>query len=377
MPRSSSPWVNEASVNRDGGNRLHLQVEDSGIGMTDSELGRVFEEFTQANAGTKRLFGGTGLGLSISKRLVEAMGGEISVTSVHGEGTCFHVWLPLKLAAETTHRCIFDGRRYLIAANRSITSLHLCQTLEEHGANVKWIETPEQVSRVLGAVEPLPAHIICDAEYAELLRDWAASAEFVPHAHKIFVMVQAEERRQFSDLLAHPFSGYLLKPFRRQSLLRLLTQRDERLAAAAVDDLREIIKGSGPARNMDVILAEDNPVNALLARTMLERAGCKVNHVVNGQKVLDLIASGPLPDMIVMDVEMPVMNGLETTRRIRAQETAAGTRRTPILALTANAQRDDIAECLAAGMDGHLSKPFDRQDLDEAVTKLLARRPAA
>jgi CheY-like chemotaxis protein len=127
-----------------------------------------------------------------------------------------------------------------------------------------------------------------------------------------------------------------------------------------------------------VLLAEDNPVNALLARTMLEKAGCRVTHVVNGKMVLDLLAHGERPDMIVMDVEMPELDGLETTRRIRALERkSVSMHPVPILALTANSSREDYEECLAAGMDWHLSKPFDRQDLDEAIAKLVRRRSAA
>jgi CheY-like chemotaxis protein/two-component sensor histidine kinase len=364
------------SVQRDN-DRLHITVEDTGIGMTATELEHVFDEFTQANADTKRLFGGTGLGLAISKRLVEAMGGDISVASVHGEGSQFDVRLPLKPAAAHKQNPILAGRHYLLAASRTITSAHLCQTLQEHGATVTWIDGTKEISKALTSPDPVPTQMICDADHAELLRAWAASAGQIRAARRIFVMIRAEERRQYSDLLVRPFSGYLLKPFRRQSLLRLMTAGDGLHIAAAVEDLRGLIKTSGPEGNISVILAEDNPVNALLARTMLERAGCKVSHVVNGQKVLDLLDQGYVPDMIVMDVEMPVMNGLEATRTIRARETMTGAVRTPILALTANAQREDIAECLAAGMDGHLSKPFDRQDLDEAITRLAVRKPAA
>ena len=361
----------------DGGGRLLLRVEDTGIGMTSAELGRVFEEFAQANADTRRLFGGTGLGLSISKRLSEAMGGTISATSEPGEGSRFEVSLPLTPAEEYKPIRLLEGRHYLIASHRTISSQHLLQTLQEQGATVEWIESPHAISNALSAAEHPFSYFICDSNFAGVLRDWATGAALHSLTSRVFVMVQAEERRQFTDLLSHPFSGYLLKPFRRQSLLRLMTQRDDTQISAAIDDLRGVIRGSNVTRDMCVILAEDNPVNALLARTMLERAGCKVSHAPNGQKVLDLIDAGAQPDMIVMDVEMPVLNGLETTRSIRVREKIAGLDRVPILALTANAQREDIAECLTAGMDGHLSKPFDRQDLDEAMARLVARKPAA
>lgn len=365
------------SALRDGGGRLLLRVEDTGIGMTRAELGHVFEEFTQANADTRRLFGGTGLGLSISKRLAEAMGGGISATSTPGEGSRFEVFLPLTPAEEYKPTRILEGRHYLIASHRTITSQHLLQTLQEQGATVEWTESQYDISQVLSAAEYPYSYVICDSGFADLLRNWATRAASSSVTSGVFVMVQAEERRQFTDLLSYPFSGYLLKPFRRQSLLRLMTQRDDSHISAPIGDLRGIVKGSHATRDMCVILAEDNPVNALLARTMLERAGCKVSHAPNGQKVLDLIEAGAMPDMIVMDVEMPVLNGLETTRNIRAREKVAGLDRVPILALTANAQREDIAECLTAGMDGHLSKPFDRQDLDEAMARLVARKSAA
>ena len=145
----------------------------------------------------------------------------------------------------------------------------------------------------------------------------------------------------------------------------------------AVEGLRKIAGQARPSANLTVLLAEDNPVNALLARTMLQRAGCTVVHATNGRLALEHLAAGLAPDLAIMDVEMPEIDGLEATRRIRAREAELALPRLPILALTANARREDHAECLAAGMDGHLSKPFDRQDLDEAVARLLTRRPAA
>jgi signal transduction histidine kinase/CheY-like chemotaxis protein len=357
--------------------RLLLRVEDTGIGMTSTELERVFEEFAQANADTRRLFGGTGLGLAISKRLCEAMGGRIVAHSKPGEGSRFEVSLPLAPATEHFPVRLLAGRRYVIASQFTRTAQHLIRTLEEQGAEVERIDTPQAVENALSKESLSLSAILCDSGFADILRNWASKRGSRSLDGRVFVMVQAEERRQFVDLLTRPFSGYLLKPFRRQSLLRLIAQGDDNQISAAIGDLRELVRGSQAARGISVILAEDNPVNALLARTMLERAGCKVSHAQHGQKVLDLIDAGTKPDMIVMDVEMPVLNGLETTRKIRAREKTAGLSRVPILALTANAHREDIAECLAAGMDGHLSKPFDRQDLDEAIARLVARKPAA
>lgn len=354
---------------------LRISVSDSGIGMTDTEQQRIFEEFTQANDDTRRLFGGTGLGLSISRKLIEAMGGSIKVVSAPGAGSAFEVTLPLDMMATADPRQPLSGRSYLLAARHSLTAEHIRQTLIEHGASVSLIESPEALTAVLSDHASVTA-IICDCEYAETLRSWPQDGGRLP-ARQIFVAMRAEERRQYADLLLEPFSGYLLKPFRRQSLLRLMTQKDEGVIANAVQELRDITNTERRQRVLHVLLAEDNPVNALLAQTMLKREGYSVSHAVTGEQVLELLGAGAMPDLIIMDVEMPVLDGLEATRRIRWREAQSGALRVPILVLTANAQKEDIAECLKAGMDGHLSKPFDRQDLEEAIGRLVMRQAAA
>lgn len=354
---------------------LRITVSDSGIGMTDVEQQRIFEEFTQANDETRRLFGGTGLGLSISRKLIEAMGGIIKVTSAPGAGSEFLVTLPLEPTTITATPLPLSGRSYLLAAKPSLTADHIRQTLVEHGANVSLIHNAEELAGALSDPLGMTA-IICDCEYAETLRHWPEGHGGIT-ARQIFVTMRAEERRQYAELLTEPFSGYLLKPFRRQSLLRLMTIKDEGVIASAIQDLRDIANTERQQRVLHVLLAEDNPVNALLAQTMLKREGYSVSHAVTGEQVLDLLSSGAKPDLIIMDVEMPVLDGLEATRRIRWREAQASAPRMPILALTANAQKEDIAECLKAGMDGHLSKPFDRQDLEEAITRLVVQQAAA
>lgn len=357
--------------------RLTIQVKDSGIGMTPEEQERVFEAFVQANADTKRMFGGTGLGLAITRDIVRALGGEISLASYPGEGSCFTISLPLKETALPPNEAL-AGRRYVLASRPSITASHLEATLRETGANVSRTGSPDELRSILKSANPHQrVEVICDCEFADVLRDWATSAGGSTVYSSIFVMMRAEERRQYGDLLSRPFSGYLLKPFRQQSLIRLLTSKDGLKVAEAAKELRKAVSARDGNSSLEVLLAEDNPVNALLARTILERAGCRVTHVVNGQKALDAIRGGMLPSLVIMDIEMPVLNGLQATQMIRAREEAAAGPRVPILALTANARPDDIAECLAAGMDGHLSKPFDRQDLDEAIAKLVGTASAA
>ena len=358
---------------------LTITVSDTGIGMTAAESERIFVEYAQANADTKRLFGGTGLGLAISRKLVEAMDGTISVQSDLGVGTRFKVVLPFEAADPVAEpRPLLAGRSYGILSTENVTAQHLVRTLEDQGAEVTLLDPVAFATDKTLPLGSLPGCLFCEASFAEVLRERLEISPMTDGPPRVFVMMTAEERRQFQGRLGPPFAGYLLKPFRRQSLLRLLTNDDDAAIASAVSNLRDIVRQDRSGRAMDVILAEDNPVNALLARTMLERSGCRVHHATNGAQVIDLLDGGLVPTLIVMDVEMPVLDGLETTRRIRAREAAsAQSGRLPILALTANAGRDDIAECHAAGMDGHLSKPFDREDLNDAIDRLARRKPAA
>jgi CheY-like chemotaxis protein len=164
---------------------------------------------------------------------------------------------------------------------------------------------------------------------------------------------------------------------RRATLLRQLTARDNQTIDEAVSDLRRLAMAAKPQKRLSVLLAEDNPVSALLARTMLEKSSHQVVHVTSGTAAIAQIESGTQPDLIIMDIEMPECDGLEAARRIRTFEAESGTRRVPILALTASALGDDRSQCLAAGMDAYLTKPFDRQDLEEAIHKLLDRADAA
>jgi signal transduction histidine kinase/CheY-like chemotaxis protein len=364
-----------ARLREDG--RLAITVSDSGIGMSQDEQQRVFEEFTQANDDTRQIYGGTGLGLTISRRLVEAMTGTISVRSARGEGSSFDVVLPLTEAAQPGTQDLLRRRSFVLATAPSITADHIRETLEDSGATVQAMHYPHELLSLLGDAEaPSYTAVLCDSEFAEILHNaWPESTS--RSKQRVYLMLRSEERRQFADLLARNFAGYLLKPFRRHSLLRLVTLRDEVPAqAAALQPLRNVIPLQAK-RQLHVLLAEDNPVNMLLASTLLRREGYNVTTASNGEDVLQALSTRKQPDLVIMDVEMPVLDGLETTRCIRRKEADRGLPRLPILALTANVQRSDIDACLDAGMDGYLSKPFDRDALEESISRLMKRQVVA
>jgi len=359
---------------RDDGN-LMITVSDSGIGMSEDEQQRIFEEFTQANEATRQMFGGTGLGLTISRRLVEAMNGTISVRSAPGAGSSFDVILPIAEAAQHGSQDLLRRRRFILAASPSITADHIRETLEDSGASVQTMHYPHELLRLLGDEDAAPCTaVLCDSEFAEILHHaWPQLGS--AKSQRVYLMLRSEERRQYADLLAKNFSGYLLKPFRRHSLLRLVSLRDDP-AGPAMPSQRNVISLQAK-RQLHVVLAEDNPVNMLLASTLLRREGYNVTTAGNGEQVLLALSTGKRPDLVIMDVEMPVLDGLEATRCIRRKEADRSLPRIPILALTANVQKDDIDACLAAGMDGFLSKPFDREALEEAISRIMKRQVVA
>ena len=347
---------------------LHISVCDSGIGMTAPEVERVFQDYVQANADTNARFGGTGLGLSISRRLARLMGGDIIVTSIPGKGSVFTVSIPLKPIAARGESDALKGRVYDICLPAGPVKDALRASLSAMGAEPR--DTADADVKTWSETGSDAAGLICDARHAALLKSSAFKAK-----SRAWLLLQAEQRRDFKEFLGAPYAGYLLKPMRRATLESLLGGQGQRLLADTAAALRSATAKRSSNSGLRILLAEDNPVNALLARTLLVKSGHLVTHVGNGEEAIaSMIARRP--ELLIIDVEMPILGGLETTRRIRADEAAQGLTRLPILALTATAATEDQEACLAAGMDGFLSKPFDRQDLDEIVVR-LTRRPRA
>ncbi len=368
-----------------------FRVADTGIGITPEDCAKVFDPYTQTAEGAERRYGGTGLGLSISQALVERMGGEIGLESRPGEGSVFFFRVPLKSGAERMAYDAgqLDGREVHLAIPSGPTADALSTQLGELGATVSHIAEAAGLAWLLA--KAMPSHdelpdIIVDSRFGAVLEHWLGNRPAADGRFHVWLLLQPEERRPLKHLLARPVSGYLLKPLRRATLLRQLAHRDELLMARAVADLRETAAmGGKETLRLDVLLAEDNEINALLARTVLEKLGHRVVHVTTGRAVVEhleaVLGAGPeapsRPDLVLMDLTMPELNGLEAARRIRALEVEhqAG-KPVPILALTANARREDCEASLAAGMNGYLSKPFDRSDLEDAIASLTGRAAA-
>jgi signal transduction histidine kinase/CheY-like chemotaxis protein len=351
------------------GDAIRFAVRDSGIGLTQDDQARIFRDFEQADGSPTRTFGGTGLGLAISKRIVEHMGGAIAVDSEAGKGSTFSFTVPLPAADAMRDVTPPDlsGKAMLIAAATDAVAATLARRLESWGAQAA-IASDEADARSFLAKRNWDALLV---DYPLAGGDLATSA-----AARRIVLIRPTERHELPRLKEHGFTGYLVKPVRKASLAARLA------AQSAFEDMPAEMPGIAPAapgKGLSVLVAEDNEINALLARALLSRLGHRPAIAGNGETAVDMWsaarAAGEPYDLVLMDVQMPGVDGLEACRRIRAAEAGAG-RPTRIIALTANAQADDRAACLTAGMDGLLVKPLDRERLRESLEAAAARLAA-
>jgi PAS domain S-box-containing protein len=353
-------------------------VRDTGIGIAPQQQARIFLEFEQADTGSTRKFGGTGLGLAISKRIVERMGGNISVESAPGQGATFRVAMTLPRAhAEET---IFiapelAASNVLIVAPDSIEAALLARRLTRWGARIRIAD--EKIAAALVDERRWDAVIADHALGAAVTASFAASV-----GNKIarrIVLITPSERPGLAALKDAGFNGYLVKPVRAASFKTQLvasnTFEGGAHAEAGETSAQSEVTKVDARKGLNVLIAEDNEINALLARSLLAKLGHRPTVAVNGIAALAAWqaarAAGAPFDLVLMDLHMPGIDGHEAARRIRSAE-AETSRRTPIIALTANAFSEDREACLAAGMDGFLVKPLDREQLIPML-KLLSK----
>jgi len=345
-------------------------VRDTGIGIAAQDLERIFLEFEQGDGGATRKFGGTGLGLAISKRIVESMGGSIAVESSRGEGAAFRVTLPLQSAGEAGGPPLavpdLAGNDILIIAPAAIEASLIARRLQRWGARTTIV--PDE--NVAAALMPEHAWSTVLVDHALGTPASEALARLTAAIPRRLVLVTPAMRDQLLALKQAGFTGYLIKPVRAASLAARFSPDDAFDAAAAVEE--PDVQGQRSAGGLSVLVAEDNEINALLARALLVKLGHRAVVAESGAAAIESwIAArteGTPYDRVLMDLNMPGMDGLEATRRIRAIEAEDASPRTPILALTANASAEDREACLAAGMDGFLVKPLDRERLTAALT---------
>jgi PAS domain S-box-containing protein len=355
---------------------VHLSVTDTGVGIPVEKQAQVFEAFSQADTSTTRKYGGTGLGLTICARLVAMMGGRIWVDSEEGKGSTFHFTLVLGRgeAEPAPAPRTWPGLAALVVEGHPPTRAILSGWLRSWGFVVE--ETaglPEALAACRGQAKAGrgPAVILLDGAASAAGGTGfkgALKAEGLAQGAALILLTAGGHHGEVQRLGEAGIAATVAKPATprelREVLARTLGCSDPAPAVAPAPPWKR-----QPA--LSLLLVEDHPINQKLAMTLLQRWGHRVTLAVNGQEGVDLFQSRPF-DLVLMDMQMPVMGGIEATRRIRTYEAGQGLARTPILAMTANAMEGDRDRCLEAGMDDHIPKPIRPADLQRALLQFGA-----
>jgi signal transduction histidine kinase/CheY-like chemotaxis protein len=358
--------VGELPPTHESTRRLHFCVSDTGIGIPPTRVRELFTPFTQVDASTARKFGGTGLGLVICKRLCELMGGQIWVESTEGQGAHFHFTVLLPVAELTEKRChtnlqTLHGKRAFIVDDNSTSREIIQQQLRVWGMHTDAFASGASALTSLGrgtetydvALLDIDMPVMDGLSLAAKIREHKNSAQL-----PIVMLSRFSKPPEMSPL----FQVYVTKPLKFCQLFsRLATLCGDSTQPLPPPPLTQHLDASlGLRAPLRILLAEDNLVNQKVALLMLQKLGYPADLATTGVEVLEATGKDSY-DLILMDVQMPEMSGLEAARRIRANPTRMGT--PMIVAMTANVMPEDIQRCLGAGMDGHIGKPVQTRDL--------------
>ncbi len=349
---------------------VHTKVRDTGIGIASDKLEAIFEIFEQADSTTTRKYGGTGLGLSICRKIARLMGGEVWAESQGGQGSTFHFTAWLQSAADhQVHRIApvaLAGRKVLVTDDNQTNLSIVTHVIESAGMRVagftRGAEAFAALQESAGGGDPFDICVLdimmpdlSGYELASKIR--AELSERMPLLAFSSSVEKCARRCQEAG-----FSGFLPKPIQRVKLLkmleRLLGEASEAEHEGEAKFVTQHLMREEAKYCISILLAEDNPVNQKLAATLLRKAGYTVAVANNGREAVELYAAEPQRyDIILMDVQMPELSGLDATRQLRS----LGHAQVPIIALTANAMQGDREECLAAGMNDYIAKPIKRE----------------
>jgi CheY-like chemotaxis protein len=363
---------------------LRFEVTDTGIGISEEAQQRLFESFSQVDSSTTRKYGGTGLGLAVSKRLAELMGGEIGVNSQPGRGSTF--WFtarfgatPLVPVAPPPPPAALRGLRVLVVDDNATSRAILRQHLAGWEANAQEAATAKEALAQLraAAAEGRPYDLaLVDLQMPEMhgLR-WAQAVAADRALSETRLMGVASLGHQAQAARDAGIAAYVTKPVRAGQLLQRLTALLSGTSPSAMQARPPSEVWSGGETRARILVAEDNTVNQQLVVRLLGKRDLRADVVANGREAIAALARVPY-DLVLMDCQMPEMDGFEATRAIRASETGTE-HHIPIIALTANAMQGDQERCLAAGMDDYLAKPILPDALYAAVARLLPHRMPA
>ncbi len=368
---------------------LRIEVQDTGIGMSEAVQSKIFEEFAQADVSHTRIFGGTGLGLAICRKLVECMGGEIGVESSENEGSTFWFTLPLIEADEGATFAqqvpkLYGLKTMIVTDSQIVAEAVRAKLLGANSDTVAVSSPTEALSLLSGTNHTSITTLIFDAGFGSTETETfitQLTRESPDEGPKTLVLSEPGQKEQVDKFVGLGFDGYLTKPLRQATIIRriqyvhgLVENEDE-----VVSLKTEMLKEHGHMDLADgekyrILLAEDNQINQMLVVSFLRKHGHTVDTASNGEEVLIALDRSSY-DIILMDMRMPLMDGLEATREIR--KGSGQTKDIPIVALTANAAKEDRDACLAAGMHDFLTKPIEPDALYEVIERWTKIGPKA
>jgi len=364
--------------------KLRIEVQDTGIGISPEAQEKLFDSFSQADGSTTRKYGGTGLGLSISRKIVEIMGGQIGVESALGDGSTFFIELDLPYVSDHLPRAELPGNlRILVVEDNATTRIILTEYLEMWGAKVEAVDSAVNALAKLKYMEDQPDYYdvaLLDMQMPEM--DGLQLASVIRN-NKIFdnlnlVLLTSMggddigDAQACLDLIMHkPLRMSLLYENLSQLVGREIVDQSEPVSNHFSESKNEmsVACATDELRGMNILLVEDNEINQIVAQEMLRTMCANIDVAENGLEGLNAYQVNPLYDLILMDCQMPVLDGFEATKKIRQWELENALDRVPIIALTANALQEDKKRCFGVGMDDYLAKPFDPESLLNIVEK--------
>ncbi|HLJ45426.1 MAG TPA: response regulator [Bryobacteraceae bacterium] len=375
--------VSVDSVPTAAGCELRIAVRDTGIGIPVERQQMIFQPFTQVDSSSTRRYGGTGLGLTISARLVAMMGGRLQVHSEPGVGSAFSFAIPMMIGesrnpVRTEEAASLRGLEVLIVDDNATNRNLLARWFSRWGMEPLLAESGQDALALIDSLETAPALILTDLHMPQMDGfDFVAQLKSHHETLKVVMLTSGSYAGDAARCRELGIELYLLKPIRENDLQAMVL----RVLGAQVPVSQPRRKTSPPHKTksstdggLRILVAEDNLVNQKFARTLLEKEGHTVVIAATGRQALSALDEQPF-DLVLMDVQMPEMDGYEAAALIRTRERGTGLRQ-PIIAMTAHAMRGDREKCLAAGMDGYVAKPIHREELKYAMDRVLvtARR---
>ncbi|HHZ08989.1 MAG TPA: response regulator [Rhizobiales bacterium] len=351
---------------------IRFAVTDTGPGLRREDMARIFEEFEQVDGTSTRNHGGAGLGLAISRRIVESMGGSIDVRSKPGEGSEFFAELPMIDARSSAHAAapaLLD-RTVTIVSGRAIEAEAIARTIRAHGGTATVVASIDEAMTLDGSSDAVLIDAAIEkngqSQLERLRRHGYRNADAI-------ILVAPTERRRVAEFRDAGYANFLVRPVRGETLLRVLTHRPGQPAKPETQKRPPSARSIG--RELSILVAEDNEINAMLARAALTKAGHRVDVVGNGKAAVEaMTAKGKARhyDIVLMDLHMPVMDGLDAIAAIRRDEQRRKAAAVPIVVLSADSQEQTRHNVLVHGASGFVTKPLDPQNLVRTVEEQAA-----